>query len=247
MDRLFWLGHDMQYVILAGGLGTRMAHITEDLPKTLLPVNGEPFLRHKLRQLANNGVRDVVVSIGHLGDQVELEIADNCPAGMNVRCVSDGPDLLGTAGALRRLSFLGFLEEVFVLTYGDSFLTCDHRLVERSFDPIRFDGLMTVWSAGADIADGNCEVVGDRVSVYAKHDKSKELGSVDYGLSILKRAVLDGLVLVDERADLSSVFGHLASTRRLQAFRVSERYYEVGSEAGLAQLQQYLEGRALER
>jgi len=232
----------MQCVILAGGLGTRMARFTAATPKALIPVGGEPFLRHKLRQLGDNGIDDVILATGHLGEQIEAEVSSHHPEGMRVRCVPDGPDLLGTAGSLRRLSDMELLDDVFMLTYGDSYLTCDHAEVARAFDRDRFDGLMTVWSVSGTSESGNCAFDGDVVISYQKGGDVADLGWIDYGLSVLTRSALDESVPPGAAADLAAVFGRLAASRRLQAFPVTERYHEIGSEEGLQELDGILGG-----
>lgn len=232
----------MQCVVLAGGLGTRMSRFTRDLPKALIPVCGEPFLRHKLRQLAGHGISEVLVSVGHLGDQIVAEVASHAPATMSVRCVPDGPRLLGTGGALRRIADMGLLDDVFMLTYGDSYLTCDHAAVAASFDDELFAALMTVWSVAGTDEVGNCDVTGDRVTSYRKDPDAGPLGWVDYGLSILTRNAVEAAVAPGDVADLSTVFGGLAAAGRLQAVIVPDRYFEIGSEEGLAELEAHLRG-----
>ena len=54
--------------ILAGGLATRMRPLTETVPKSLLEVAGRPFIHHQLAQLRENGVREVVLCVGYLGE-----------------------------------------------------------------------------------------------------------------------------------------------------------------------------------
>ena len=60
----------MQAVILAGGLGTRLRPLTESVPKPMVPVRGRPFLEYELALLAQNGITDVVLCVGYLGEQV---------------------------------------------------------------------------------------------------------------------------------------------------------------------------------
>ena len=58
--------------LLAGGLATRLGPITATVPKGLVEVNGRPFIDHQLELLRRNGVRQVVLCLGHLGEQVEI-------------------------------------------------------------------------------------------------------------------------------------------------------------------------------
>ncbi len=62
--------------ILAGGLATRLRPITETIPKSLVPVAGEPFLAHQLRQLHAQGLRRVVICAAYLGEMIEAEFGD---------------------------------------------------------------------------------------------------------------------------------------------------------------------------
>src|SRR4029453_5000865 len=106
--------------ILAGGLATRLRPITQTIPKSMVDVAGKPFIDHQLTLLAQQGIRHVVLCLGHLGEQVQAYGGDGARWSMQVACVFDGPRLLGTAGALRRA--LPWLDELNWVMYGDSYL-----------------------------------------------------------------------------------------------------------------------------
>src|SRR5947207_8308008 len=89
-------------VILAGGLGTRVRQFGENIPKALLDINGEPFLARQLELLHKNGIRHVILCVGHLADQIEAFAGDGSRFGLKVEYSHDGPEPLGTAGAIRR-------------------------------------------------------------------------------------------------------------------------------------------------
>src|SRR5580765_392597 len=114
----------MQIVVLAGGLATRMRPETETVPKSLLQVNGRPFVDWQLDRFAASGARSVVMCVGHLGDQIETHVRRALDRGLAVSYSYDGGQLVGTGGALRRA--LARLESEFVLTYGDSYLPFDY-------------------------------------------------------------------------------------------------------------------------
>lgn len=105
----------MRAVLLAAGLGTRLAPLTESTPKILAPVLGKPLLAHQLDYLALNGVSEVAINLHHHAPQV-LRFLDERDSGLPVQ-TSVEPELLGTAGAL--LPLRDFLREPFVLLYGD--------------------------------------------------------------------------------------------------------------------------------
>src|SRR5512145_576443 len=117
--------------ILAGGLATRLRPITEKIPKSLVEVNGEPFLAHQLRLLHRSGVRRVVMCVGFLGEAIEAYAGTGAAFGLELSYSYDGSSLRGTGGAVANaISVLG---DSFFVLYGDSYLPCDYRAVERAF------------------------------------------------------------------------------------------------------------------
>jgi len=225
---------------MAGGMGTRMSRFTKLVPKALIPVSGKPFIRHQLENLGSQGISQVIISTGYLGDQIEAEVKENSPRGMSVTCVSDGPVLLGTGGSLRRLFDMSHLDDIFMFTFGDSFLTLNHNQVANSFDGNRFDALMTVCRNDNGHEMGNAIVLDGCVSLYKKGEQDARMEWIDYGLSIVQSSVLAEYVQADIPSDISSLFEGLSKKGKLQAYLSDERYFEIGSESGLAQLEKYL-------
>lgn len=230
----------VQCVILAGGLGTRMARWTAERPKALIPVLGEPFVRLQLRRLASDGVTDVVIATGHLGDQIDAEVRANPVDGVGVRCVPDGEQLLGTGGCLRRLVHLGELEETFLVTYGDSYLTLDHGDVFAAFDRTRFDALMTLSAPLPGRDRPNARASAGLVMDYRKQSDDPRLDAVDHGVSVVSADAVRATIPLDRASDLADAFSNWASQGRLQAFPTTHRYHEIGSEVGLTELEELL-------
>jgi NDP-sugar pyrophosphorylase family protein len=100
--------------ILAGGLATRLRPVTETIPKALVDIAGEPFLAHQLRLLARAGYRRVVLCVGYRAQQIEEFAGDGRAFGLEIAYSPDGPQLLGTAGALKRA--LPLLADAFAIT-----------------------------------------------------------------------------------------------------------------------------------
>ena len=88
-------------MILAAGRGTRLAPLTDRKPKPLAPIAGEPLIVHQLRWLRRAGVRDVVVNLHHLGEQIEAAVGDGRNFGVRVR-YSREEELLETGGGIRK-------------------------------------------------------------------------------------------------------------------------------------------------
>ncbi len=231
----------MQAVILAGGLATRLGALTQETPKSLLLVAGRPFIDWQLERLASSGVRRVVLCIGHFGERIRERIGEGRGFGLVVDYSEDGPVLRGTAGALRRA--LPLLDPEFLVTYGDSYLTFDYAaLLEDLVGHPDALGSMTVYRNEGRYDASNTEVSGERVVRYQKGESDPALDHIDYGALALRREVVASLP-EEHRGSLAELQTELAAHRRLRAFRVTERFYEIGSESGLRELDAMLGGR----
>jgi NDP-sugar pyrophosphorylase family protein len=231
----------LQCVIMAGGLGTRMSRFTKEIPKALIPVSGQPFIRRQLHNLSSQGISHVIISTGYLGDQIETEVRENCPKGMTVTCVSDGPVLLGTGGSLRRILDLHLLDDVFLYTYGDSYLTVDHLKVAETYDAAVAAALMTVCENSGGHETGNAIVKDGMVTLYQKKTDDADMKWIDYGLSVISSNALSSYIAPGETSDIALMFEKLSIENRLQAFISSERYFEIGSMTGLLELEKHIE------
>jgi NDP-sugar pyrophosphorylase family protein len=220
----------MPAVILAGGLATRLRPLTETIPKSLVEVAGHPFLWHQLQLLKRHGIHHVVLAVGYRGEQIQDRYGDGSDLGIRLDYSFDGPVLLGTAGAIRKA--IKLLPEEFFVVHGDSYLTCDYGAVETSFRQSNLPGLMTVYRNDGQYDRSNVEFDGLKILRYDKQDLSPAMRHIDYGLGAFHRRVFADLP-EDESFDLATVFQRLLKEGNLAAFEVHERFYEIGSPAGL--------------
>ena len=229
--------------ILAGGLATRLGAEAASTPKCLVDVNGTPFLLRQARLLASRGVTRMVALAGHLGEQVAAA-RDRLPwpHGLEVEVVLDGPRLLGTAGALRHA--LPHLGDPFFVLYGDSHLECDYRAVHARFLASGKPAIMTIHRNENRWEPSNVESDGALVQVYDKRRPTPHMHHIDYGLGLFRAAVFAGLG-GGEAADLGEVYAALAAQGELAAHEVRERFYEIGSPRGLAELRRHLESETV--
>ncbi|HXU01793.1 MAG TPA: sugar phosphate nucleotidyltransferase [Polyangia bacterium] len=235
----------MQCVILAGGRATRMRPLTDQIPKALIPVAGRPFVDHQLEWLAAHGVTDVVLSVGYRGDAIRafVEKGDGARHGVRVRFVDEGADLRGTAGALRLALDEGALADSFLVTYGDSFLPIDFGDVFRAFEVAAQPALMTVFRNDGRWDTSNVIFDGRMVTLYDKQRRTRpaeDFTFIDYGLSALSRRVIADEVAAGVVADLATLFHALSVSGRLAGFEAAERFYEIGSPAGLEDFERWL-------
>jgi NDP-sugar pyrophosphorylase family protein len=221
--------------ILCGGLATRLRPKTETIPKSLLPVAGQPFLAHQLRLLKDAGASDVVLCVGYLGASIQDFAGDGTRFGLRIQYSFDGTEPLGTAGALRKAAPL--LGEAMFVLYGDSYLTCDYRAVERAFRQAGKGGLMTVYRNEGQFDCSNIEFAAGHILQYDKRKQDPNMRHIDYGLGVLRTGVL-----VREKAikDLADIYRQLLAEGELAGYEVPERFYEIGSFAGIHDTEQFL-------
>jgi NDP-sugar pyrophosphorylase family protein len=223
--------------ILAGGLATRLRPVTETIPKALVDIAGEPFLAHQLRLLRRAGYRKVVLCVGYRARQIEDFAGDGRAFGLEIAYSPDGPQLLGTAGALKRA--LPLLGEAFAVVYGDSYLTCDYAAAERSFLDSGKLGLMTVYRNEGQWDTSNVEFAGGRILAYDKANRTPAMCHIDYGLGMFHAPAFD-CVSAGQPSDLATLYQDLLRRGELVAWESPDRFYEIGSPEGIRDLTELL-------
>jgi NDP-sugar pyrophosphorylase family protein len=232
---------EVPLALLAGGLATRLRPITATIPKSLVEVAGRPFIEHQLALLRRNGIRRVVLCLGHLGEQVRDRLGDGSAQGIELQYSFDGPRLLGTGGALRRA--VPLLGEVAWVLYGDSYLDIDYRAVLADFQRRSDVALMTVMRNDDRWDLSNVIFRDGRVIQYSKRVHSREMTHIDYGLSLLRREAIAQLPS-DAPSDLVDLYGSLADAGQMAGYEVAKRFYEIGSPQGLADTDSYLNAQS---
>jgi MurNAc alpha-1-phosphate uridylyltransferase len=105
-------------MILAAGRGERLRPLTDTTPKPLLKVRGKPLIEWHLEALARSGVRDVVINLSWLGEQIRAALGDGARWNLRIQYSEEGPVPLETGGGIfRALPLLG--PEPFLLVNGD--------------------------------------------------------------------------------------------------------------------------------
>ena len=231
---------EMPVAILAGGLATRLRPLTEKIPKVLLPVAGRPFLEHQLELLRGQGIRRAVLCLGYLGEQVVEKFGDGSAWQMELRYVFDGPKLLGTGGALRIA--LPLLGDKFFVLYGDSYLTAPFGPIAEFFERSGKQGLMTVYRNEGLYDTSNVVFESGRIVAYDKKLRLPAMHHIDYGLSLFRSRVFQQRA-AGQAFDLAELMTELVSKGELAGFEVPERFYEIGSPSGLAELERLLSSR----
>lgn len=197
----------MKVVILAGGLGTRLAEETETKPKPMVEIGGRPILWHIMMHYTHYGFKDFVIALGYKGEVIKKWLVDysslNSNLTVNTRTgevrMHDGykpdwcVDLIDTGaatmtgGRIKRLQpYLG--NQTFMLTYGDGVSNVDlHKLLAFH----RSHGKLATLTAVRPVARfGQIEIRGGQVVEFAEKPQTKE-GWINGGFFVLEPGIFD--------------------------------------------------------
>jgi N-acetyl-alpha-D-muramate 1-phosphate uridylyltransferase len=228
----------MQIAILAGGLATRLGKLTQKKPKSLLEIQGKPFIEYQIEQVKKQGIIDIVLCTGYLGERIEHYLGNGTRHGVNIR-YSHEDKPLGTAGALKKASNL--LEGEFLAMYGDSYLFLDFAMMFSYFLARKKTALMTVYKNHDRHDRSNTSVSGGLVTGYSKNGRTADMVYIDYGAQAFSQAALE-LVPAERYFPLEDLFPALIARRQLLAFEVRDRFYEIGSMQGIRDFREYIRG-----
>lgn len=215
--------------LLAGGLATRLHPLTLGTPKSLIPIAGEPFLAHQLRRLQQNGLREIVICCGHLGDQIEAFAGSGNRFGLSIEYSRDGDQLLGTGGAIR--AALPLLGSRFLIMYGDSWLSEPFEPVWRAYGSSGRPALMTVFRNDNRWGTSNVDYRNGIVTRYHKNGAPSGMHYIDYGLQAIEAELIAGWHA--PAFNLSEVWPVLVDYGLLAGYEARHRFYEIGSLSGL--------------
>jgi MurNAc alpha-1-phosphate uridylyltransferase len=222
--------------ILAGGLATRLRPITETIPKALVDVAGKPFVVRQLEYLYGQGVREVVLCVGYLGEMIQDVVGTGECFGLQVRYSLDGSELLGTGGALKKA--LPMLGDHFFVLYGDSYLPVDFVEVQNVYVRGGQLALMTVLKNADRWDKSNVLFVDGHLVEYNKHAPRLEMAYIDYGLGLVSAKVFDPYPKKGP-FDLAAVYQDLSGKGQLAGLEVYQRFYEIGSYSGLKEAEEF--------
>lgn len=229
-------------VVLCGGQGTRLGSLTKDRPKSMVEVLGRPFIEWQMELVVAQGIKRVMACVGRGGDLIRWRIGNGEEWGVEVRYHADskeGGD--GTGKALCRALHYGgeWISDPFLVMYGDSYLDGVWWLEVSASLGKDAMGRMTAWRSSGG-GGGNMCLMGGIVESYGVAG-AKPMTHVDYGLTVLRKMAVK-IKSYPQKAvrDLGGIYNQWAIAGKLEAHEVQEKFHEMGSLAGLAEMASYL-------
>ena len=233
----------MRVFILAGGLGTRIRSLFPQRPKPMIPVLGRPFLEWQIELLIGQGLRDLVLCVSHLAEQIIQHFGDGAAWGVNI-AYSVEATTLGTAGALKNAAAL--FQDTSLVLNGDTYVAADYNGLVAAHEQQAARSRLVGSLGLAQVADtsryGRVIVGPDqRIETFVEKGAGVQAGLVNAGVYVFEQAVLDyipaGRVTSLER----EVLPILAADRTLGGAPVHGSFVDMGTPEGYQALERLLQ------
>jgi dTDP-glucose pyrophosphorylase/CBS domain-containing protein len=220
-------------LIMAGGKGTRLGHLTKNLPKPMLPVGGRPLLELIIGQLQRAGIKRVSIATHYLGDKIKEHFRDGQPQGLDLQFINEEKPL-GTAGAL---GLLAKSAEPLLVINGDIFSGVDFRAMLAYHQEHKAELTVAVCRYDFKVPYGVIDLKGTRVS---KVEEKPSLSFfVNAGIYLMEPSVLDR-VPRGRRLEMTDLIQYMLKEGvSVVGFPVLEYWLDVGQMADFEKAQQF--------
>lgn len=218
-----------QAVILAGGEGKRLHPFTNKNPKPMIPINGKPFLQHLIKLLKDNGIKDIIILTGYLGDKIEKYFGNGSEFGIRIKYsyipFSDEKGQENKSG-LRLKNAENLLEDFFLLLYCDNYWPLQLKKLTAFFNQNTSDILVSAYSNLDGSTKNNICIKDELVTKYDPTRQENNLNGVDIGFLIVNKKVLKFLPKINSKFE-DEVLPKLIKKRRLAGYLSDQKYYSI--------------------
>jgi N-acetyl-alpha-D-muramate 1-phosphate uridylyltransferase len=229
--------------ILCGGLGTRLGQKYSHIPKCLIKIHGKSFLHWQLEYLEKQKIPKVILCTGHLSNLIKKEMKEKNYK-LDIKLSDDGKSLLGTGGAIKKAAEKN-KDKIFFIIYGDSFLRVNLEKFFDKYKKVKKLGMMSVIKNKNKWDKSNAYFLNSKNDIfYNKTGVDKKFDYIDYGASIINSKIFKDYPK-NNFFDLAGVFNKLSLQDNLAGFKVTKRFYEIGSKTGLNETSKFLKKNLL--
>lgn len=235
-----------QAVILSAGLGTRVRHISDTIPKVMAPIQGKPLLLHHIERLKRHGVRKFFINLHHKPDAIRGYFGDGSSFGVSITYAEEQPKTFGTAGGIK--NFEAFLDDAFFVIYGDMFSAIDYgRMADTFFTKPEAIGMVAV-GINDHPQDSDLVEVDDHLRIARIHRKPHETlpkawRTLD-AVYIFRKKILSYIPPVGTYYEIDHQLlpEVIAKGERFYGYEYKEFLLDIGTPERYYQVNKYLEG-----
>jgi NDP-sugar pyrophosphorylase family protein len=228
-------------VVLAGGFGTRVAHLLDGVPKPMVPVAGKPFLEWVVRWLARQGICEVILSTGHLAEVVEAHFRTQPVAGVVTLCIAETRPLGTGGGFLNAARLSGKAAEAWLVVNGDSLVFANLALAAAELSNPAIAGAVI----GCEVADASrygTLAVGPAGELRGFVEKRPGRGVINAGAYLLRDTLVRQFPGTLPLSFEQEVFPQVvAQGSLLKVCAVDAPFLDIGTPESLRQAQSFIE------
>ena len=192
----------IQIVILAGGKGTRLKPLTVNAPKSMISINGKPFLHHLLDYIKKFNLKNILICGGYLSKTIIDYFGDGKKFGLNIKYSLERKKLLGTGGALKNAEH--HLSKRFLLLNGDTYLPINY--IDFIDFALKQNKLGTI-------------------IVYKKN----KLESTHAGIGLYKKSIIKFVPTNKNFSLEKDLFSILVKKNQLKTYPTNQKFYDIGT------------------
>lgn len=222
-------------LILAGGEGVKFRPLTYELPKSLLPIKGKPLLEHTILSLRDQGLRDIYISLGHLGQKIKDYFGDGRRLGVNINYIQQAKRKPGTAQPLLAAAEY-FKDDSFLVIYGDVLTKLKYLDLLDFHNSCRGIATMALASVEKPSMWGVATIQGNRIVDFLEkpHTKTKS-HLINAGIYVLNPDIFQYISEQSGRLE-KDLFPRLASEGKLCAYPFESEWYDVSTPSVYAEV-----------
>lgn len=231
-----------QAVILAGGVGTRLRPLTNNMPKPMVLMNNRPFLEYLIEMLKENGILNIVLLLGYLPDKIIDYFGDGSRFGVKIE-YSVGDVSFETGKRIKTAERL--VDDYFLLMYCDNYWPLNIKKLVDFYNKHKCMVSVTVYTNKDKITKNNILI--DEKGFVVRYDKSRKdanLNGVDIGFFIIDKEIF-GFMPNTNFSFEKEVLPRLIARRQLKAFFTDHRYYSIGNLERLPVTEEYLKPKRI--
>lgn len=215
-------------VILAGGKGKKLRPLTLELPKAMLPIKGKPLLEYTIQNLKNNNIRDIIICIGYLGDQIKTHFGDGKKFGVHVT-YSQENEPLQTGGAIAKLKNI-LNNKPFLVIHGDTLTTLNFADLISFHN--KYGTLVTVALTTTTNPQyfGQIQLHGTTLVKFFQNTENSKIRThlIHCGMYVCDREIFQ--YFPDKKAFLfEDVISDLIQKKKITGFIFEEQWFDVGN------------------
>lgn len=235
---------EVDVLVLAGGLGTRLNGVLSGLPKILAPIAGRPFLDYLIEWLKDQGVVRVVLGLGHCAEPVQSYVASRSWPGLEIATVVE-PRPLGTAGAVSFALPQLHSDPVMVMN-GDTMVESDLRAFFAAHCAKRAEASLLCAQVQDAGRYGRIEIDShDRIARFEEKNAAASGSAwVNAGIYLFSRSVLSEIAKIESGSLERDVLERMPSGS-IHAFRSEGRFLDIGTPESLAEGAAFLHRHAV--